>query len=138
MYILALNKSFLFFSSVLPYRNVVYDRLIHMVTNCVSFFIIIHKYTQPGESFNMSLIGVRSKSFRLPAKQKNALRLFNLTWDLGTQAVRHYFDSIIPPNKLAGHLAAPMHEKKLRDLIKKRVLKKRYEEILYPTTATSK
>ena len=83
----------------------------------------------------MSLIGVRSKSFRLPAKKKNALKFFNLTMDLGTQAVRLYFDSIVPPNKLAGHLAAPTHETKLRNLIKKKILKKCHEDILFSTTS---
>ena len=86
----------------------------------------------------MSLIGVRSRSFRLPAKKKNALRFVNLTMDLGTQAVRQYFDSIIPPNKLAGHLAASTHETKQRNLIKKKILKKCHEEILFSTSELAK
>ena len=86
----------------------------------------------------MSLIGVRSRSFRLPAKKKNALRFFNLTMDLGTQAVRQYFDSIVPPNKLAGHLAASTYETKLRNLIKKKILKKCHEEILFSTSELDK
>lgn len=77
----------------------------------------------------MALIGVRQRSFRLSEKKKNALRFFHLTMTLGTEAVRGHFDTLVPPNKLEQHLAA--HETSLKKLMKKKVLKKCQEDILF-------
>ena len=82
----------------------------------------------------MALVGVRrSKSFRLPEKKKNAMRFFSLVLDLGTEAVRQHFNTLIPSSTLSGHLAS--HEVNLRQLMKRKVLKKFHENILFPSNS---
>lgn len=85
----------------------------------------------------MALVGVRrSKSFRLPEKKKNAMRFFSLVMDLGTEAVRQHFNTLVPPSTLSAHLTS--HEVNLRRLINRKVLKKFHENILFPSNTTAK
>ena len=86
-----------------------------------------------GNVLDMALIGVKSRSFPVPAKKKNALRFFNLTMDLGTQAVRLYFNSLVPAGSLQEHLRT--HMLTILKLQQRKILKKCHTDILFPKTS---